>query len=50
MNKFLFILAEYQERGNLKNKIMKLINENYTMKCEYEKNKDYYDAQLKFVL
>lgn len=32
------------------NKIMKYVNENYTMKCEYEKNKDYYDAQLKFVL
>jgi hypothetical protein len=32
------------------NKIMKFVNENYFMKCEYEKNKDYYDAQLKFVL
>jgi len=32
------------------NKIMKYVNENYTMKCEYEKNKDYYDAQLKFAL
>jgi hypothetical protein len=31
------------------NKIMKLVNENYDFKCEYEKNKNYYDNQLKFV-
>jgi hypothetical protein len=35
MNKFLFILAEYQERGNLKNKIMKLINEKKKMFGEH---------------